>query len=95
MARTQREGSVTSGTGGVGMTAAAMGMAGLFGGLGAAAPPPTAPATSVSPTMPRHECGIVENDSNANGANDRVQLTATTDAKSGRVVAAQQLGTVQ
>ena len=90
----QREGSITSGGQGGGMTAAAIGMAGLFGGLGptAAPEPPPVPATSVSPTMPRHDCGIIENDSNANGANDRVQLTATTDAKSGRVVAAQQLG---
>ena len=101
MVRSQaRGGSINSGSGsGVGsqgMTGAAMlgGMAGLMGGgMGGGT---TASIGSgmqgmaTTQTTPRHE--PMENDSNVNGGNERIQLTAMSDLKGGRIVSAQALG---
>ena len=93
MVRSQaRAGSITSGSGsGIGssgITGAAMmgGMAGLMGGMGGSLGLGMAAAGST----PRND--IVENDSNLNGGNERIQLTAMGDVKSGRAAATQPLG---
>ena len=97
MVRSQnRGGSITSGSGsGIGapqgITGMAMmgGMAGLVGGMGTASVG-SGIGVATTQTTPRHE--PMENDSNANGGNERIQLTAMSDKKGGKVVSAQALG---
>ena len=98
MVRSQaRGGSINSGSGsGVGsqgMTGAAMlgGMAGMLGGMGGTASVGSGiQGMATTQTTPRHE--PVENDSSVNGGNERIQLTAMSDKKGGKIVAAQALG---
>ena len=85
----QRGGSITSGSGsGTGMTGAAMmgGLAGLMGGMSCGSGGGVGAATATCRT------DIIENDSNLNGGNERIQLTPMGDIKAGRVSAAQALG---
>ena len=92
----QRGGSINSGSGSglgsQGITGAAMmgGMAGLMGGMGGmggAASVGSGTGIATTQTTPRHEPGC-ENDNNVNNGNERIQLTAMSDKKGDKIVAA-------
>ena len=94
MVRSQaRGGSINSGSGsGIGsqgMTGAAM-LGGMAGLMGTASVGSGIQGMATTQTTPRHE--PVENDSSVNGGNERIQLTAMSDKKGGKIVAAQALG---